>query len=87
MGTVEERLFELSMPRYYGWKRYEIREDVYPYDPLPKIQHMTRTHIASETSLPEYYDNIISPEALDTLVQNIKEPIEEVLACEFSYRK
>lgn len=87
LGTVEEKIFELNMPMYYGWKTYEIQEDSIPYDPLPHAQYITRTHVVNEQKLPDYYNNIISPEALDGLVQAIKGPVEDALLFEYNFKR
>jgi small subunit ribosomal protein S30 len=87
LGTVEEKIFELNMPKYYGWKVNKIQEGVLPYDPLPQAQYITRTHLASTVDLPKYYDNILSTEQLDYLVKKIKSQVEDALIFEYYYRK
>ncbi|XP_058792079.1 large ribosomal subunit protein mL65 [Phymastichus coffea] len=87
LGTIEEKIFELNMPRYYGWKAFTLKEGILPYDPLPQAQYITNTHIANEPKLPSYYDSVISLEILDASVQQIKSQVEDMLAFEYNYRK
>lgn len=87
LGTVEEKIFELNMPRYYGWKVCKIEEGTIPYDGLPFAQYVTRTHVVNKPRLPAYYDSLLTPESLDALVQQIKSQIEDALVFEYTYRK
>ncbi|KAL7305627.1 hypothetical protein TKK_0002355 [Trichogramma kaykai] len=87
LDTVEEKIFELSMPRYYGWKTYQLGEELVMYDALPKTQYMTQTHIASEPGLPSHYDQILDAETIDATVRDIKDQVEESLVFEYNYRK
>lgn len=87
IGTVEEKIIELNMPRYYGWKAYEIEEGVIPYDPLPFAQYVTRTHMVNEPGLPAYYDSLLTPESLDASVQQIKSQIEDAIVFEYACKK
>lgn len=87
LGTIEEKIFELNMPKYYGYKCWKLVEGQLPYDPLPQAQYVTKTHIDPGTKLPSYYDNIIAPEVLDASVQQIKSQVEDVLGFEYNYRK
>lgn len=87
IGTVEEKLMELNMPRYYGWKVCKIDEGRIPYDPLPFAQYVTRTHVVNEPGLPAYYDSLLTPESLDASVQQIKGQIEDAIVFEYTCRK
>ncbi|XP_016837802.1 28S ribosomal protein S30, mitochondrial [Nasonia vitripennis] len=87
LGTVEEKIFELNMPRYYGWKVCKIEEGTIPYDPLPFAQYVTRTHMVNEPGLPDYYDSLLTPETLDASVQQIKSQIEDAIVFEYTCRK
>lgn len=87
LGTVEEKIFELNMPRYYGWKTVIIKEETIPYDPLSHTQYVTRTHVMNEPGLPDCYNNIVSPETLDSLVQAVKTPVEDALLFEYNFKR
>jgi len=77
LETVEEKIFKINMPRYYGWKTLILNEDEIPYNSLTHAQHVTRTHIVKESGLPDYYNNIISNEELDNVIQQIKTNVED----------
>lgn len=87
LETVEEKLFEINMPRYYGWKSLILQEHRIPYDALSHAQHCTRTHIVKESGLPAYYNHIISTEQLDRMVQAIKSDIEDNIIFEYYIRR
>lgn len=87
LGTVEEKIFELNMPMYYGWKVYEIKEGIVPYDSLSHAQYVTRTHLVDKPGLPDCYNNIVSSETLEALVQKIKNPIQDALVFEYNFKR
>ena len=87
LGTVEEKIFELNMPRYYGWKVLKLTEGLIPYDPLPKAQFLTKTHIVEEPKLPSFYDNLLTAEEIDASVQQMKNQVEDALVFEYNYKK
>jgi hypothetical protein len=76
LETVEEKIFKINMPRYYGWKTSILNELEIPYNSLTYAQHITRTHVVKEFGLPDYYNNVISNEQLDDIVQEIKSNVE-----------
>ena len=55
--TVEEKLFEVNVPRRWGWKCFMIHEGIIPYNNLSFSQHATRTHLVKTEALPSYYEN------------------------------
>ncbi|XP_011867652.1 PREDICTED: 28S ribosomal protein S30, mitochondrial [Vollenhovia emeryi] len=87
LETVEEKLFEFNMPRYYGWTALMLNEHVIPYDALSHAQYCTRTHVVKESGLPAYYNNIISSEQLDRMVQAIKSDVEDNIIFEYCMRR
>lgn len=87
LETVEEKLFEINMPRYYGWKPLILKEHYIPFDALSHAQYCTRTHIVKESGLPEYYNNVVSNEQLDRMVQAIKSDIEHNIIFEYCVRR
>ncbi|CAG5100557.1 Similar to MRPS30: 39S ribosomal protein S30 [Cotesia congregata] len=84
--TVEEKCLKLNMPRYWGFKCLMINEGSVYYNELPQAQYITRTYISQESSLPVYYDNLISTEKLNNLIENLKELIEQGVAFELAGR-
>lgn len=85
--TVEEKLIAINMPRYYGFPCVMLNENIVYYASLEHAQYLTRTHIMSSSTLPSFYDNIISAETLDQIVNNVRSEIEQVLLLEYSQRE
>lgn len=81
--TVEEKQIKLNMPRYYGFKCYMLHEDYIPYNNLPLIQHVTRTHLINNDNLPEFYNNI----DVTSAVNEVKGDIEEVILIEMEQQR
>lgn len=76
--TVEEKQIKLNMPRYYGFKTNLFTETNVPYNTLPLIQHITRTHLIIDNNLPDYYKKIQT----DEHVQQLKSDIEDMVIIE-----
>lgn len=87
LETVEEKLLELNMPRYYGWNSLILKEHSIPYDSLRYAQYITRTHVTKEPGLPVHYNNVITGEQLDSLVQAIKNSVEDDIVFEHCIRR
>lgn len=84
LNTIEEKLIKVNMPKYYGWKMIMLNDKQFPYTSLPRIQHYTRTQF--EEGLPKEW-NKHTIEELDTIVNSVKEQIEETILYEnFGYR-
>ncbi|XP_057336291.1 28S ribosomal protein S30, mitochondrial [Microplitis mediator] len=83
LPTPEEKLIKVNMPRYWGFKCLMVHEGSVYYNELPQAQYITRTHIIDNSSLPSYYDNLMSPEKLNSLTENLKQLIEDGVAFEF----
>lgn len=84
LKTVEEKLFEINMPRYYGWKCIMLSEDSIPYNSLSFAQHVTRTHLGELKHLAPYSTDL--EEESNKLLEHVKPWIEEALIFEFKYR-
>ncbi|XP_015191428.1 PREDICTED: 28S ribosomal protein S30, mitochondrial [Polistes dominula] len=87
LPTVEEKLFKINMPRYYGWKSLLLDEHFIPYNSLDHAQYITRTYVIPERGLPDFYNNVITNEELESILNNIKSTIEDTIAFEYSSRK
>lgn len=83
--TVEEKLFEINTPRYYGWKSIVLSEGTIPYNSLPFVQHVTRTHLREFKDLAPYSTDL--EEESNKLLGQVKPWIEEALIFEFKYRR
>lgn len=78
--TVEEKQIKINMPRYYGFKCYLLTEDKIPFNNLPLVQHVTRTHLIESNDLPEFYNNLEA----DNVLTSFKSDIEEAILCELT---
>lgn len=77
--TVEEKLIELNMPKYYGWWACQLYEKKIPYNALPFIQFATRTCLVSEQ--PMSYASLES--AADKYLDKVKGPLCDLILQEF----
>lgn len=82
LGTMEEKLMELNMSRYYGHKCVMINDQKYPYNCLPFIQYCTRTDFKQSESLPESYKE--NDEKTGNFLKLIQSDIEDALQFEYS---
>lgn len=81
LKTVEEKLFAINMPRYYGFKCVMLNDNTFRYNSLPFYQYCTRTAIF-DTGLPEYYNKL--NEKVDGLLGHIKSDIEDSILFEYT---
>lgn len=81
LPTVEEKLIELNMPKYYGWWACRLYEGIIPYNPLPFTQFATRTCLSQ--GLPSGYNQLDS--VASALVPNIKNKVIDLLLQELDY--
>lgn len=82
--TIEEKLFKVNLPRFYGYKCVSLNENI-PYDGLQLSQYCTRTDLKEVEVLPEFYKK--NDEVVIKLVEKIKKDIEDVVGFEFSAYK
>ncbi|XP_046825717.1 28S ribosomal protein S30, mitochondrial [Vespa crabro] len=87
LKTVEEKIFKINMPYYYGWKSLILNEHKIPYNSLEHAQFITRTYIVPERGLPTFYNNLMSDEELESIVNESKSLIENIIAFEYSSRR
>jgi small subunit ribosomal protein S30 len=72
--TIEEKLLELNMPRYYGYRCLMLDDKKLPYNALPYIQYITNTELdelkardpAESKQVDEFY-NLIKSDLVDAL--------------------
>jgi len=76
--TVEEKLFEINMPRYYGWNCLMMKETEIPYNSLNFTQYVTRTAIFDSGDLPEPYS--FSNELAKQLASSVKACLKEEIS-------
>lgn len=80
LGTIEEKLLELNMPRYYGYSCVMLNDKKMPYNTLPLIQYCTRTHF--KENLPSYYEK--NSEKANNFLQLVKSDLEDSLNFEYA---
>lgn len=81
LSSVEEKLFEINMPKYYGYKAHIITDKKFPYNVLPFAQYATRTNFV-EGTLPEPYGKL--SEDSKALLENVRADLEDVIGFELS---
>lgn len=70
IGTIEEKLIEINIPRYYGYKCLMLDENVFPYNTLPFFKYVTKTEFeefspASESNEVDSFLNLIRSDIQD----------------------
>lgn len=85
LSSVEEKLFEINMPKYYGYKAHMITDQKFPYNVLPLAQYATRTNLVDD-KLPEVYGHL--EENAKTLLAEVRGELEDVIGFELgAYRR
>lgn len=84
--TVEEKAIAINMPRYYGFTVVKMFEHIVHYNSLEQTQFLTRTHIMPTNGLPSFYNDLMSSEELEKIVDNVRSQIEDVLVLEYAKR-
>jgi len=82
VGTVEEKLFKLNLPKYYGYKALMLSEQNVPYNSLSFVQYATRTELRESETLPGHYKNF-EPIVTKTL-ETIKSEVQDIIGFEHS---
>lgn len=80
LSSVEEKLFEINMPKYYGYKAHIITDQKFPYNVLPLAQYATRTYL--QENLPETYGKL--GEEAKKLLEEIRGNLEDVIGFELT---
>ncbi|XP_053695027.1 28S ribosomal protein S30, mitochondrial [Sabethes cyaneus] len=81
LSTVEEKLFEINMPKFYGYKTHLITDQKFPYNVLPFAQYATRTHFIEDT-LPESYTKL--SEDSNKILETLRGELEDIIGFEHS---
>lgn len=81
LKTVEEKLFAINMPRYYGFKCVMLNDHMFRYNSLPFFQYSTRTSLF-DSGLPDYYNKL--NEKVDGLLGHIKSDVEDAVLFEYT---
>jgi len=84
VGTIEEKLIGINMPRYYGWSSLMLKEGNYPYNYMPFVQHITRTDFI-ETKLFPFSHNYSLSE-IEILTKQIRPQLQDAILMELKKR-
>ncbi|XP_071449640.1 large ribosomal subunit protein mL65 [Hetaerina americana] len=87
LPTVEEKLLEINMPSYYGWKCYGIKEGVIPYDSLHFAQSITRTHMTECEKLPSLSEGLENDNGTSVLADKLTPLLADMLIFECRNRR
>lgn len=79
LNTIEEKLLEINMSRYYGHPCLMMSDQKFPYNTMPFIQYCTRTDF--KENLPEFY-NAYS-EKSESFLNLIKTDLKDALNFEY----
>jgi len=85
LGTVEEKMYQINRPKYYGWYSYMIRPDYVAADLLGFSQFATWTRV--QNGLPDYFQQPKLEEESSKIISEIGGLIEQVILNEACYRQ
>lgn len=77
LNTVEEKLFALNFPRYWGWESVILKEGELPYNVLPFAKYVTRTRFTELADVPT--KSCVPHVDLKDFVNVIKSQIQEAI--------
>lgn len=77
--TIEEKLMELNMPRFWGYRCLMLNDYNYPYNALPFIQYVTKTDFQQ---MPE--NNPEETKKVDEFLSLVKTELQDALEFELS---
>ncbi|XP_063709738.1 large ribosomal subunit protein mL65 [Culicoides brevitarsis] len=82
VGTVEEKVIKLNLPKYYGFQCVVLDQSEVLYDTLNFGQYITRTVKHETPELPEFYKK--NDEMVSKLAEKVKSEVEDVIGFEYS---
>lgn len=74
--------FFLHFIRKFGYKVFQVSEDLFDYNSLQAYKYITRTHVASDHQLPSHYSSPGLTEKVEYFKEKVKEPLLDALAFE-----
>lgn len=77
--TIEEKLIEINIPRYYGFKCLMLNEKSFPYNTLPFFKYATNTEFVEE---PHAAQSEEETKKVETFLNLIKSEIHDALEFE-----
>ena len=82
--TIEEKIIELNIPRYYGYKCLMLENNDFPYNSMPFIQYVTKTEFEQ---LPENIKDENEAKKVDGFLELIKSDIQDAIEFEIDAYK
>lgn len=82
--TIEEKIIELNIPRYYGYKCLMLENNDFPYNSMPFIQYVTKTEFEQ---LPEKIKDEVEAKKIDGFLELIKSDIQDAIEFEIDAYK
>lgn len=85
LGTIEEKLIGINIPRFYGWSSLMLHEGNYPLNFMPFVQHITRTDFIEVESFP--FTNNNSQSEVNVAVDKIRPQLQDALIMEIAKKR
>lgn len=79
IGTIEEKLLELNMPRYWGYRCFMLNDMEIPYNGLPFVQYATKTDYQ-----PMPKNDPEESKKIDEFLNLVKSELQDALEFELS---
>jgi len=87
LKTVEEKLFAVNLPRYYGWNSLHLKEGESPYNYLPFVQYSTRS-LVNRVDMEGFYKlRGMSLEETGGYVERLRPLLQEALLFELKGKR
>lgn len=84
ISTIEEKLIEINIPRYYGYKCLMLNNRDYPYNTLPFFQYATNTEFVEESHAPKSEEEA---KIIENFLSLIKAEVQEAFEFELDVYK
>lgn len=85
LGTIEEKLIGINIPRFYGWSSLMLHEGNYPLNFMPFVQHITRTDFIEVESFP--FTNNNSQSEVNIAIDKIRPQLQDALIMEIAKKR
>lgn len=85
VGTIEEKIIKINLPKYYGFKSLILSQKRLPYDCLDFAKYSTRTDFKEVDKLPKFYE--AQEEAAKKIVEQLKSEVQDIIGFEYAERE
>lgn len=79
IGTIEEKLIEINVPKYYGYKCVMLSEKEFPYNTMRFLQYATNTEFVEESHASSGEEET---KKVDNFLNLIKSDVEDAFEFE-----